>query len=695
MTHPISSLEPRYAEHDGLGVRSFDPETLEWPITNLRELVEHVEMNASGLWAMEAEMDRPEVLPEALCRGWITRKEGYKIDLARTIPAPHSPRSTITEMAAKSPKTIEFPHTLSLYIMDQNVEHCSPDDAVQAGIFVGIAPLRPNAGHRNAETKYHWTYTTTCDFSMENEYCAVELPLLSTLMENESIRDHDGFKLCIWIGPKWDSRPAFTVPVPVRSSTIRGLERLVDRDTGDIKFVCLEHVVQPSAPGNEKGKKARRPDDDGFREGLTGLSLDPLVVVDHGSASALTWNERPKVVTRKRVIYAHGDILEEKSEYFRVMLTSGFSDSGRYNTITVDDGDFNTLYWVIRYLYTNSITFASHTPVRSTVLIQQLSGEEKKKLLSSAAPYDGAIEWDFHTLPFEGEEEEVTDSQVEDKLEIETVRSVSSNGTAKSTTRLGTTSTDGHMNNKDNKARSASAASSITTAGRSSTYSHSSTPKRVPVGAHAGRPSAPSSSGTVSSPVPAVSGAGKMGFAASAPVADKPKHQSFKSPTKITSPETARSKRGDPSSTARRTPMSPTFKDNLGHRNTQIPQPDQSHGSKHTVQASSDAHPHPTPCPPDANALEVYFLANRYRLEALKDMAQEHLLDNMTVEDCMPMAFATYRYEELHEAILDYIVGNWIEVKQSLSFLRCVKEVRDDVWGQTGPLVLHNLFMRL
>ncbi|OCF35127.1 hypothetical protein I316_03168 [Kwoniella heveanensis BCC8398] len=646
MPHPISSLEPRYADADSRGVRSLDPETLEWPITDLGELIEHVEKNGSGLWAMEAEMDRPETLPDALCRGWITRKEGYKIDLARTIPAPHSPRSTIIEIASASPAIVELPRFISLYIMAQNIEHCPPECAISTGIFVGIAPLRPNAGHRYAETSYHWTYTTTCDFSMENEFCAVELPLLSALAaEKDGIRGDDGFTLCIWVGPKWDSRPSFTVPDSVRSSTIRGLERLVDRDTGDVKFICLEHIVHPAsersnAVGETTPGEGLLAASDG--KGLPEVSLSSETLTSHRTDADQTVAPpaRPKITSRKRVIYAHADILEEKSDYFRDLLTSGFSESGRYNTITVEDGDHNTLYWVIRYLYTNSITFASHTPVRSTVLLQQLSPEEKKKLLASTAPFSGPHEWNFHVMPLEGEEEDSPDRE-ETTGTMRTIPNSSiPSGNVRGVEGSGKSSLpiDGTIHT-----RSRSAASSTTTAGRSSTYSTSSTARRVPVGAHPKftRPSSSISSTTTSAMPGGRTGddAGRGGLIIVN--TSTPRHKPFISPRKmITPPSTAQINSSNLPTASPPSPVSNTsgFKTKVQHCPSTSSSDAGTFPSSSPPQASADPHPHPTPCLPDANALEVYFLANRYRLEALKDMAQEHLLGNITVEDCMPMA---------------------------------------------------------
>lgn len=57
-------------------------------------------------------------------------------------------------------------------------------------------------------------------------------------------------------------------------------------------------------------------------------------------------------MARKRVIYAHSDILIRRSEYFQTMLTSSFSEnvsvpSGdrKIYEIIVEEADFVTIYW--------------------------------------------------------------------------------------------------------------------------------------------------------------------------------------------------------------------------------------------------------------------------------------------------------------------------------------------------------------
>ena len=68
---------------------------------------------------------------------------------------------------------------------------------------------------------------------------------------------------------------------------------------------------------------------------------------------------------RKRIIYAHSNILRMRSSYFRAMLGSDWAEGGteeadtrtgvrrRLHSVFITDFEFSTVYWLIRYLYTN------------------------------------------------------------------------------------------------------------------------------------------------------------------------------------------------------------------------------------------------------------------------------------------------------------------------------------------------------
>lgn len=134
------------------------------------------------------------------------------------------------------------------------------------------------------------------------------------------IQDPDAFALCIQIGSPDSSQPNFSRPgeQTVPRSVLHGLGDLLDSKTGDVRFVCLEHSTLPSSP---------QPDPD---------------------------TNHHHTISRKRIVYAHSEVLKARCEYFRDLLTGGFSESeiskksDGTTTVIVDDAGFETVYWMLR-----------------------------------------------------------------------------------------------------------------------------------------------------------------------------------------------------------------------------------------------------------------------------------------------------------------------------------------------------------
>lgn len=108
----------------------------------------------------------------------------------------------------------------------------------------------------------------------------------------------------------WAQPGEVTVPRDVMA----GLEQLLDSPSGDVQFVCLEHARAPTSGSDYGG------------EGVE------------------------KLVSRKRVIYAHSEILKARSTYFKMLLDGGFKETEGQTrrTITVDDAGYDTVYWLLR-----------------------------------------------------------------------------------------------------------------------------------------------------------------------------------------------------------------------------------------------------------------------------------------------------------------------------------------------------------
>ena len=82
------------------------------------------------------------------------------------------------------------------------------------------------------------------------------------------------------------------------------------------------------------------------------------------------------MLARKRILYAHSDILTKRSEYFATMLRSSFNETGglgllpgerKLYTIVVEEADFVTIYWLLKWVYANWLLFRKDDDPRQAV----------------------------------------------------------------------------------------------------------------------------------------------------------------------------------------------------------------------------------------------------------------------------------------------------------------------------------------
>ena len=141
------------------------------------------------------------------------------------------------------------------------------------------------------------------------------------------------FSICVLISSPESGRPALLAPgkVIMPSESVASFGDLLDAHSGDVKFVCLEHeLVEPTDPSEE---------------------VSPLEIRLPGPRS------RMHTRSRKRVLHAHSQILGGRSEYFKSLLSGGFSETENarrsehgVTTITVDDASYSTVFWMLRYV---------------------------------------------------------------------------------------------------------------------------------------------------------------------------------------------------------------------------------------------------------------------------------------------------------------------------------------------------------
>lgn len=348
-------------------------------------------------------------------------------------------------------------------------------------------------------------------------------------------------------------------------------------------------------------------------ERFDSLTHGSQVTGDESQPSTSTSSEFPSTTARKRIIYAHSDILSRRSEYFATLLASSFReaapntsildrDRGRpIHTIVVEEADFVTVYWLVKYLYCDWLLFRENDDPRAAV--DGIGAGWSARWLSQGS------EWDWKTFsPKTG----VFEDQI-DREEDGTSRSVTS--------------------------ESVSAASIVSGGSRPSkviTLASPVTPTRIPLkstaptsptalrstGAHTRRPSKVITGNNISAPPAA--------------------------------PSSSSSSRSSPQ--ALYYPLSP------------------SQSRLHPTR-QPDPHLHPTPAPIAASALSIYQIAHRYRIPGLQHLALDHMMSTISPRSAFPLLLATCFWEELYNMIQDYIVEHWQEVSRNEEFETCCQEV--------------------
>ena len=335
-------------------------------------------------------------------------------------------------------------------------------------------------------------------------------------------------------------------------------------------------------------------------------------------------------VARKRVIYAHSDILRRRSDYFATMLSSSFAENAVENkspgdrkmyTIVVEEADFCTIYWLLKWVYANWTLFREHDDPKAAV-----DGVGAGWSARSLKSVGGADEWDWKLFG-----KNFDSSQ--DIGGLSDARSVASfesghSGTQKTKTKPKSPSTTGPN-------------SSLST--MRSTSNPGQPPTRQPPSPSKSTSNRPPSSPTRRNTTGAVSQEGQPTL--TVPI-----------PPSTPSPSSPRSK-------ANPLPISPT-NGNFplgGGAHHQLSPRQQRQRSRPSVAAVPDPHPHPAPAPPPASALSMYQVAHRYGMPGLASLALEHMMSTITPQSSFALLLATSAWDELHALVEVRLVflGRW------------------------------------
>ncbi|KAJ3799207.1 hypothetical protein GGU11DRAFT_679953 [Lentinula aff. detonsa] len=594
----------------------------EWVVRDVRKLRNFVEGFLSsepveGEDATSIEADDFDILKHSPVIG-----DGkFKLEIART--APRNERNS----------ALDKPSGLALYITPLMLDFAHPQYEMSATMMAGIKCQDDRAGERGARADWPFEVWHDWVFRQDNEVWECALPSLSALLENPRIGDTDSFVICVQIhcpvGPSLPAQPAvYYVP----KDLLDGLEASLDNsNTGDVQFVCLERLAADPPPSPN----------------LT-PETSPVSRTRPPSSSSSISPFAPEMTARRRIIYAHSDILVHRSEYFATMLSSSFSEnpvttSGERKlfTVVVEEADFETIYWLLKYCYANWLLFKEVDDPRAAV-------EGVGRGWSAHWLHVRGGEWDWKTFPKHGPLDDHT--------------AADSRSAASGESLDGRRSPTGKGKNPVSQTthiRPPPSTSRMSTGTVSGTQKTPSSNPRV-------SPTAPSSSsasrrvGSTSSSIP-------LSMSTSSPV--RPKHVPI--PLAPAQPSNF--------PPAAHYPVSPHSQRPRGSSNV----------------SASDPHMHPTPPPPPASALAMYQVAHRYAMPGLSALALEHMMSSITPASSFALLLATSAWDELKTLVEDYVVDKWEEVSVSEEFEVCCQEVAAGEWGPEGGMTLMALFRRL
>jgi hypothetical protein len=280
------------------------------------------------------------------------------------------------------------------------------------------------------------------------------------------------------------------------------------------------------------------------------------------------------------------------------MLASSFSENSAFAsgerklyTVVVEEAEFETVYWLLKYCYANWLLFKEHDDPRAAMDGVGI-GWSAKWLISQGG------EWDWKTFhKSSSDESNAMDARSAASGEslLSSAESRRSTGNSKGLQPSATTTAIPVPVNS----------TALRSASTSKINSNSATTSR--------QPNTPSSRRTA--PAPSNSGVTLAMNASPSDSRTKPV------PVPVTSTNYSAARPGYP--------ISPR-----AGRQNQVSTP--------------DPHSHPTPAPRPASALSMYQVAHRYSMPALANLALEHMMITITPQSSFALLLATSLWDELH-----------------------------------------------
>lgn len=279
------------------------------------------------------------------------------------------------------------------------------------------------------------------------------------------------------------------------------------------------------------------------------------------------------------------------------MLASSFAENSAISTgerklytVVVEDADFETIYWLLKYCYANWLLFKQNDDPRAAV--EGVGAGWSAKWLNGKQG-----EWDWKTFHKGGSEDGCTDA----------ISATSADSLPVSVVSRSTSNSDVYHQSSVSRVSPNVTGTGTRATPSKSTINSSSTPRQT-------NPSAPrrAAPSTSSNPVTM-----SVGTSSSIPRA---KHVSI-----------ATQSSNLPAAT--HYPVSPRSNRHPGNT------------------SSPDPHLHPTATPGPASALSMYQVAHRYSLPNLASLSLEHIMSTITPQSSFALLLATSVWEELYTLV--------------------------------------------
>ncbi|CAG8622139.1 10343_t:CDS:2, partial [Acaulospora colombiana] len=305
---PAMQVTPVQEAH---GIRQWSFSAFEWTVPNVRDLKKFVESQqvvstTSSLHSEDSQTSHSNGIPAILRETPMVGDGKFKLEISRVAPSDETnPSLSVTP--------------------DSN------EDVPPASIII--------PGNSELTTA---TTLSLCLTSLQLDFlpdCEIATTVMAGIKADANFSGQRGART-EWVWETWED------------FVFRKGSEFWDEDTGDVQFVCLERFDPSIHSGPE-------------------VNADP----QQNSPSS----NSPSPSARKRVIYAHSDILVRRSEYFAALITSSFRESaanpnlhdrelGRtMHTIVVEEADFVTIYWLLKYLYCDWLLFREDDDPRAAV----------------------------------------------------------------------------------------------------------------------------------------------------------------------------------------------------------------------------------------------------------------------------------------------------------------------------------------